>query len=435
MKWASVILYSVLVVLMSCSDPSEIGSDFFGGGSLDVAYSDTLTLQASTVMFDSIVTNNNDRLLIGFHDDPLLGKVRASAYLTIQPNGSSSSYSLEDISSEYQRVTLTLWPDTYTFYDTLVQQKLYVHELSEEIEPDDDNQLYNTSRTPFYATPLGSGLFRPRPTSGDSVEIVLSDVLGEKIYDLATEGNTWIANTDDFIKKILKGLLVSADTTQPGVIMGFNTSAELRVYYLDHTAVPSEEKYLRFFVTTPRYNHIQTNRSQTTLKNLKELRYAVSSEETNRTVFVQGGSPLGIRIEIPHLKSIMLDHEGLAIVKATLRMYPVRDSYQEQTPLPTRLKLYAVNNRNEIYEDYSTNDKEDGFAYLLEDTDLNRDTRYVADVTEFVKSQLRLNDDNRNAMMFCLDRSTFFNTVNRASLGDQRSHYKMKLELQIAQLK
>ncbi len=420
---------------MSCSDPSEIGSDFFGGGSLDVAYSDTLTLRTSTVMFDSIVTNNNDRLLIGFHDDPLLGKVSASAYLTIQPNGSSSSYSLENISSEYQRITLTLWPDTYAFYDTLVQQKLYVYELADEIDPDDENKIYNTSQTPFYQTPIGSGVFRPKPTSDDSVEIVLSDVLGETIYQLATEGSSSLANTDEFVKQVLKGLRISADTTQPGVVMGFNTSAELRVYYLDRTAVPSEEKYLRFFVTTPRYNHIQTNRSQTALKDLKELRYAISSEETNRTVFVQGGSPLGIRVEIPHLKSIMLEHDGLSIVKATLRMYPVKNSYDEQMPLPSLLKLYAVNNRNEIYEDYSTDDEENGFAVLVEDADLNRDTRYVADVTEFVKSQLRLNDDNHNAMLFCLDRSNFFNTVNRASLGDQRSHYKMKLELQIAQLR
>ena len=46
-------------------------------------YTDTLTVDASIVLLDSIVTSNTDNILVGRYTDPTLGLVEASSYFQI----------------------------------------------------------------------------------------------------------------------------------------------------------------------------------------------------------------------------------------------------------------------------------------------------------------------------------------------------------------
>jgi hypothetical protein len=78
---ASFIL-SFCLFLTACEDPQEIGSEVFVQD-IGVLYTDTLTVDASTILLDSIVTSNTANLLVGRYTDPTLGLVEASSYFHI----------------------------------------------------------------------------------------------------------------------------------------------------------------------------------------------------------------------------------------------------------------------------------------------------------------------------------------------------------------
>ena len=78
LKWLGIIS----LFLSSCDDPKEIGSDLF---SVEVGlnYTDTLTVNSSTVLIDSIYTGANNSLLLGSYFHPELGYVTSDVFAQI----------------------------------------------------------------------------------------------------------------------------------------------------------------------------------------------------------------------------------------------------------------------------------------------------------------------------------------------------------------
>jgi Domain of unknown function (DUF4270) len=413
--------------------PSEIGSDFFREGSLDVVYTDTLSLQVSTTIVDSLITSNTGRLLVGYHNDEDLGSIYAASFFQVEPKSSiEGSYFLDQASTDYLRTTLTLWYDGYSYYDTLNNQSLLVHQLADEIELYDNGYLYNTSATKYSSTPLGQLTYKPKPLSGDSIEVPLSDLFGSSIYNRSILEDENLTSTDDFVKNILKGLAVVPDITVNDAMVGFDTRAEVRVYYRDRSVVPSEENYLRFFVSTLQYNQIKANRTLTPLQSLTTSKEKLSTSLTNRKTYAQGGSGLYIRVEIPHLKTILIDNPKLIITEADLTFKPIKNTYRNNEPLTPRLKLYAANENNRIYAEFVSTVEGEGYANLIEDRDLERDTYYKANVTEFIKAQLATEENNKNALLLSLSNEELQSTVNRLYVGDQKNDYSMELKVYFA---
>ena len=81
--FASLILI-FFITLTACEDPQEIGSEVFAQD-IGVLFTDTLTVDASTVLLDSILTSNTTSLLVGRTTDPSLGLVEANSYFHIVP--------------------------------------------------------------------------------------------------------------------------------------------------------------------------------------------------------------------------------------------------------------------------------------------------------------------------------------------------------------
>jgi hypothetical protein len=432
-------VYCLLIIALwcSCNETSEIGGDFFKEGSLGLTYTDTLTLKVSTVTADSIITGASTRLLVGNHVDDDLGRITAAAYFQVTPQstnseGSANEYSLEGIATDYVKTALVLWHDTYSYYDTSNYQTIYVHQLLDEITAADDDKLYNTTKNLYDPDALGQLTFKPKPNQTEPIEIPLSDVLGETIYNDAVLGLEELATEATFNDNYLTGLLLRPDTNESKAVLGFDTKAELRIYYLDRSVVPSEEKYLTYYVSATRYNKIDTDRGSSALATISTSREAVSSTLTNRRSYIQGGSGLSMRIEVPYLRSILLDNDNLVLTQGILTIKPVKEAEEVNTALPQLLKLYAVNKRNEIYADLLSIEDEERFVTLIVDNDLGRETNYRADVSGFIKSQLQIEEFNNNAMLLSLNPSEYATTVNRLYSGDQNNKYEMKLLLHFA---
>ncbi len=420
----------VVFVFAACSEPSQIGTSFFQDGDLNISYVDTVTVKASTVIYDSLATNSTSRLLIGHHTDEQLGTLTCKAYLSFSPDGSTT---LKEISTVYSRVTLNLILDHYSYYDTTVRQRFYVSELEQKIVLGDDGQLYNTSELAYQQNPIGQIEFASLPNKNDTLEIPLSDPLGIQLYNLAKVSSASVTETGEF-QKLIKGLVVHPDPSINAAVLGFTASAQLRVYYIDKTVRPTEEKYISFSVkstsqTNLYFNEVKCDRSLTNLKGLQSYRYPIASDSTGQKVYIQGGAGLAIRVELPYIKEILRDNKNLMLSEAVLEFRPLDNSDHNNESYPSNLEVNYVNHKNEVISSSS------GAATLVDDLILGKDIYYQVDIRDFIKLQLSINESNHNALLFSLPSADRASTVTKLYAGDQKNKYKMKVKMNVVTVK
>jgi hypothetical protein len=417
----AIILIALTLVLLGCNDEAtEIGSDFFSEGSLDVSYIDSSTVNLSTVRFESVVTNTTSRIVLGTAIDEKLGRVTASTFFQA---GLSSAFSLEDKNVEYAYSSIVLTYDEYFYYDTTTSLTLKVHLLSESIELSDEGYLRNTDSFTFQEDVLGSSTFSPRPHRDDSVEIKLNDTFGRVLYNKAVEGHSDLESNSNFID-LIKGFAIIPDTLSSASMIGFLASPELRLYYWDKSLVPAVLTFKSFPVNT---GYISTHFHTNYRYGLKSLAAEenLPSSASDGISFIQGGAGLALRVDIPYLRELK-QNTNFYVTKASLEIYPQENSYNKTTPLPDLLVAYQVNTSNSVYSEsiyYST---------LNPDVDLDRDTGYTLDITAFVKEQMELQEFNDNALLFALNGEAFNTGADRIYFTSKNAKQKPKLKIYYA---
>ncbi len=407
---------------MSCNDQtSNLGADFVKTSTFDIGVIDTLTLNASTVLFDSLKTSSPDKFLLGRHIDEKLGIVTATPVFQLTPKSVSQ---LDKNYTTYQGLTLTIKTSGYYYYDTTVMHKVSVHKVTDEIKLYNGGK-YNVSHFTVDPTPIGSLSFASRPLhTSDTIEVALSDDWGKEIFGLLQTGDEQVLQSDQFLK-YLRGLAIVPDNTENTGILGINTAVELRLYYYDKTVLPSKKKYVSFGGSSGIYfNSIIADRSSTLLKDLTTLKKPISTEKTGNASFMQSGTGLGIRIEVPYLRNLLVIDGSFSASSAVLEMVPVSGYKTKTATIPTSLVGYFVDSENTILTSTTYT------APLVDDTEnLERSIRYSVDIASFVNSQLLTDANNENALLFVINDSNFKNTLGRLAIGDTKSQYTMKLNL------
>ena len=412
---------SVAVILISCNDEaSPIGSDFFDGSSLDMITIDTLTIQTSTVTFDSLVTSDATRLLVGRHKDDDLGEISSSAYFQLGP---LTSFSIDKQFTSFTRAELKLVHEGYSYYDTTAVMSFEVHKVTQDIEiKSDDPYLYNTRSFKYDLAPMGTISYKAKPNTLDTVSVPLSEAFGRDIITLAQRSAVEVSSTVEFLS-YFRGLVI-VPTSSNGPLVGFSTAAEVRIYYIDRSQTPSVERYLSLQTSDNlRYNKITCDRVATALNGLDSHQDHYSTRQTNNKGYIQSGVGLGLRVELPYLRNILIQNQGITIVSATLEISPARDNGDDNVALPGTLVMTGVNYKNEVQNSYTQK------ALLVEDFYLERDTHYEVDVTTFINLQLAIEEYNQNALVFTTDDATFRSSVSRLYAGDQLNDREMKLRV------
>jgi hypothetical protein len=249
----------------------------------------------------------------------------------------------------------------------------------------------------------------------------MPDAFGQNIVSLAQSSATQVSSTFSFLDYFY-GLAIIPNAVD-GPVVGYNTTAEVRVYYIDNTVTPGVEKFLSLTLgDNLKYNKISCNRLATNLNGLKPgSNY--SSAKTGHKAYIQSGTGVALRLEIPYLRSILIEHGGLTVVSATLEISPSRDGDGTNVGIPTTLTLQRANYKNEYINSYATS------GTLIEDYYLERDTHYSIDVTTFINQQLALEEENQNALILTTENTTFRSTVDRLYVDDQFGERPMKLTL------
>lgn len=415
----------------ACTPPSAVGTDLFAEESFQIRVIDSVSLKVSTIMLDSVDTYKPDRLLLGFHEDELLGKVLAAPFFELAPDGWTTQP--DENTTIFDSLTLVLQYDGYSLYDTSQLQTVRVHQLLDRMELNDDGTLYNSSNFAYAPTPIGTLRFRPRPTSNGQIEIRLDEALGQEFFGQIQTGETTLSNSEDF-KDYFPGLVVLPDTSTTNIFLGLQPTPQLKLYYRDLSSLPATNYEITFSYEASgleyAFNRIVGQWENTLLAPLlndDESANELSSRQLGNVAVVQGGTGLTTRIEFPYLKSLLDLEEEFVVVEARLKVQPIMTDYADQFELPEVLTPYWVDENNLVEAVNPLS------ALLHTDLEFARDVYYEVDILSFVQRELSRETLNNSALLLYFSEPDYTLSTHTILLGDDR-HPTAPMELSITLL-
>jgi hypothetical protein len=180
--------------------------------------------------------------------------------------------------------------------------------------------------------------------------------------------------------------------------------------------------------TVNQFNHFELTNPLFTLP--ADQKDKVPVKLTDKQSFVQGGTGIVTRLEIPYLKNLLQLHENLQILKAELVLEPVRNTYKT-IQLPKRIGLYSSDKYNRFGSILlNVNTGSPLVGTLVVDEEYQEGTRYTFDVTSFIQSKITEATDEIPALLVTISPNEIYTTLDRLVLGSQiNSDSKVILKL------
>lgn len=422
-----------LSLLLSCdndeSNTYNVGSDFLEDET-NITVIDTFSVHSSTFKINPTTTSSEEKILLG-HIENELGPLTASSFMEL----SRSSFSIDN-SAEFDSIGFVLKYDNYYYGDTTVTQNYKIYQLDELVRsPNDDDEFYN-SNVLSYTNLLGEVNVNPRPNDEyrDSIYIPLESSIGKDLFDKIQEGQ--IASEDEFLSQF-KGIAIEPEITNSSIIGFLANSSEdsidnssLRMYYTIESDTDDEEDnedeptYIDFVVLddTKQFNNIyyENQLASSDYPSLSTISVSnnesVSSTDTDKKTFIQSGTGISTKLEIPGIKEIKSTFEYKTTLEAELTINPSAGTFNKNFPLSENLSVYIINANNDIIETLTDIDGNIVTPILTNNSEFSDDNFYTIDVTNFVKTILDSEFDLDYGLM--LQYEDYNQRVDRIILDD-----------------
>lgn len=358
------------IAFIGCDDNTDmLGSSIVPAG--DAMEIDTMTFYAksrSILANDSILASTN-RVYLGKYTDPETGTVFSSDFIAqfncMEDYGFPADGVLGD---SVQRIELKLFFNSY-FGDSLNTMKCEVFELDKTLE---EGVPYYTNINPeeFYdaqSEPIAEKSYcaidyaiDDSIKDGDnytpSITIELPVELGNrfisKYYETNEAGDSIgkenFANSENFIKNILKGLYVKS-TQGDGTVI-YVSMARINIYFQHYITGPSGQK-----------DSLAT--AIATFSSTKEVLQVNKFDNGNLNSLIEDNScsylktPAGIftEVELP-IAEIVEETDTLNLTKITFTRYNQKSDYQYKYSVPAALLMVR---KSEMYDFFLKNNSYD----------------------------------------------------------------------------
>lgn len=426
------------VTILSCGTDTDAGEFVVGSDYLalnnKVVLIDTVTVDMSTINFDSLVTSSQNRILVGSYDDAVFGKVKSDSYFQL----TSETYTLNSGGSDtettnyvFDSIAMILKYDNYYYGDTTTVQTFDIHRLTQKVKPNtEDDSFYNNSVLSYSEESIGTISYRPRPIEKDSVTIKMDDTFGTALFQKLKKRE--ITDFDSF-SEYLKGLVLVSSASNSSSVIGFDAAtSKVRLYYSKYQADTEEVPYIIDFTISSaakQFNSISLDKTGTLLQELPISTSRLSSLLTNRQGFIQSGTGVACRIDFPNIKQLRYISDKGAIVDAELLLKPVNNSYSEKYPLADSLKIYVADNLNRISGSLENSAGTSVYGILNKKSDeFNENVAYTIPIGSFLQKEMWKQSDSKSSLILTLP--AISKAVNRIVLGDQK-HPDNKIQLKI----
>lgn len=425
-------LLLIFIAFCSCQDETSSLGESLVESSFRNIFTDTCTVDISSIMVDSLETLGDSVCQVGYYADSVWGKVKAS-YLAEFTLASFSP----DVSNTYvfDSITLNLTHSGHYWGDTLTAQRIWVYPLARVITYLQGETLYNTSYVPLENESLFSFAYFPRPGKKENMEIRMPDSFGQQLFeDMLAEKNAF--ESQEKFRAYLHGFALVPDETG-SCISGFmvnDSSMYMRLYYHVRNTVSTAGE-LDFKVNTDyAYTRVEHDRTDTPLATLSKggAIFATSSTKTGYRAYLQGLTGIYNSIEFPYLNNLKANGDIVSIESATLYLYPLRGSYGIMSQLPSTLCLYVADDANntvdQVYDSMGTTIQD---GNLTEDNMLGRETYYSFDLTSFLQDNLGTWGTTRQKLFLRLDDDDFVCTFDQVVFTNDPSQGTGQIRLDI----
>ena len=379
-------LWLLATGLGACVDEnSHLGHTLVDSSFYNV-YVDTCTVDISTVLEDSIVTQGDSICQIGHYQDEAWGKVTATYYAEYSTVNFTP---YEEYSYALDSLVLVMRQSGHYWGDTLTTPLVHIYRLENPIELSDDEALYNRTVLPTETTPICSFTYRPRPGEAKVQEIRLPDEWGQQLLDDLVNQEEYLETQEDFKRKFPGLAFVPDEAGQ--CISGFlvnDSSMCLTLHYHEISTLRTEQEVT--FSVNMDYAHtgIRHDCTDSPLTDVRSgIENLVHSTSLGHRAYLQGLTGYYNQLEFPYLNELQDAGQIVSIENATLYLYPLKGSYNRINQLPDDIRLY-ITDENNVLEDYVYGS--DGVTVqtgnLRVDETFGRDTYYSFDLTEFVRN-------------------------------------------------
>lgn len=425
----------IAIVLASCSVSSieefVVGDNFVHDDS-GIVMIDTMTIKASIVQFDSIISNSSGRLLAGSTYNSFSGFKNSNAFMEM-----TFTDDITYTNFVYDSLCLILTYDTYYTGDTTVTQKFSVHQLKEEMELNSNDEIYTTSQFKYNDSALGSVQLKPRPNSKKELSIRLSDSLGNRLTQMVKGKNDTLI-TQSLFKSFFKGLVIKTEKDIKGAAVGFKvtsasttsdtstdtTMPEIRLYYhLSPNPDLLSGLYYKFIFSDGIYfNQISGNSSNSLLEGIAASENEISSSLTDNNIIVQAGIQTFSKIWVPHVANLLMIGQNSGVIASGLRLYPVKGTYSNSADLPDSLYIYTADRKNKLTGQMTLPDGTTT-AYVTKKviTDVEETVYYQVDITSFIISELNEGLETNKSLFIGYGSDQASKSLNQIILGGPHS--------------
>ena len=426
-------LLYLTIAFVGCENSNDlypIGQGFVNTDTR-IIFIDTLELETSLVILDSVPTSGTGKMLVGQVSDPDLGEIYTSSFFQF---GTSSVFNPEEgITYRFDSLVMHTYYSGYYHGDTSKMQTFQVFPLSEDYELDDYGLLYNVSELEHKDAPLATHSFFPHPYNSRRLNIPLPDAWGEEIFTLMQDRADEVSSSDNFIKYFpgvcIKPLL-------EGAVIGFkaDSSCIIRLYYSEIQGEAVAKTFdFPLVDSTKQFNHIQSNRDNTSLNSLISQNTTLSTSETADIAYVQGGVGIMTRITFPDLEQLY-DLGAGAILQADLVFEPIKNSYNTgEYSLPGTLVLYETDRNNQVGNILTYDDGAIIKPVVSVDYNYHEETWYRFSITNYLNHELTNDAFSEQAVLLSLPEEKMRSTVEHLKIGSffNRTH-SMRLEVYYA---
>ena len=320
-----------------CTDPIDVGSDLLDEDRATVGFTDTLDINAITVIGDSVRTYTSNlstqltTYLFGRMEEPLFGTTEASIYMTplLQRSQTTGLYVDFNYSEEsiLDSIVLVLPIDSTGIYGQINSLfPIDVFEIEEDFDFESDGiEYFSNISFQTKPMPLVSDVFRP---TFDTTFV--TDVLLESLVDTATyaphvrislpmefgqmllDQDTSVYQTDSTFRELFKGLHLKPGGPSGGLINFdlFNKPwGGIYLYYREQS--DTLEYVFPITALSGRISRYEHDYSGSLAGGFIE-----SSEKGDSLLFLQGLQGLLVKLDIPNIDEL----QGKIVNQAELEL-------------------------------------------------------------------------------------------------------------------
>jgi hypothetical protein len=353
-------------------------------------YTDKVPIHLSTFKLDSVLTSGKNKVWVGKFTKPVIGDVYSESYVKL---GQPSSYGWA-VKERYDSITMVLRHNGEWEGDTMKAFEVDIHRLAQPIRfAENENSFYNV-RSFRDSVSIGSFRFVPRPHTRPRVRFRLNDSFGRELVQFIKDSKA--TSSDQLARKfenMFGGIKIVAKDDAKAMLGFLADSVKIVLHsHINHIDTYEIERTLYITESEKQFNHVWNENMDVPYDKLTERYHQVTELEGDLHSVLFEGLGYYTRVNFSSWETIQQRKYDSHLVKATLKIYPERDSY-DRRDFPSTFTMAEIN-RGNVLQSAVTDSRGNRIIGYLVNNILDEDQAYYhADLTYYINKQISKGDN------------------------------------------